>query len=68
MFDELQNLNKQKYSLAAEWINQNRKFKIYELLNKPNAKESHNLPNKGIKNSSIRLKSGAFGKVRTSCY
>ena len=63
LFDELQNLNKQKYSLAAEWINQNRKFKIYELLNKPNAKQAITYLIKALKTRQLDLKAELLGKV-----
>ena len=63
MFDELQELNKEKYSLAATWINKNRIFKIHELLDKPNAKKAITYLIKALRTRQLDLKAELLGKV-----
>ena len=63
LFDELQELNKEKYSLAATWINKNRIFKIHGLLGRPNAKKAITYLIKALKTRQLDLKAELLGKV-----
>jgi len=63
LFDELQELNKEKYSLAATWINKNRIFQIHQMLGRPNAKKAINYLIKALRTRELDLKAELLAKV-----
>jgi len=63
LFDELQQLNKEKYSLAAMWINKNRIYQIHQILGRPNAKKAITYLIKALRTRQLDLKAELLGKV-----